>query len=82
MEVDRAGVGKDTGETRETDTTTDDTKIRAADLLQGNTKEGSHSVRPADAETTLSRQGEIHVPLWRQEDIKGTLADHRVSTEK
>jgi hypothetical protein len=81
-EVDRAGAGKDTGETRETDTTTDAMKTRAADLLKGSTKEGSHSAPPADAETTSNRQGEIRVLLWHQEDIKGTQADHRASTEQ
>jgi len=81
-EVDRAGAGKDTGETRETDTITDATKTRAADLLQGSTTEWSHSVPPADAETTSNRQGEIRVLLWHQEDIKGTQADHQASTEQ
>ena len=81
-EVDWTGAGKDTGETRETDTTTDTTKTRAADLLQGSTKEGSHRVILADAETTRVRQGEIRVLLWHKEDIKGTLADHRASTEQ
>jgi len=81
-EVDWTGAGKDTGETRETDTTTDTTKTRAVDLLQGSTKEGSHSVKLADAETTRVRQGEIRVLLWHKEDIKGALADHRASAEQ
>jgi hypothetical protein len=77
--VHRAEAEKDT---RETDTTTDAMKTRAADLLQGTTTEGSQSVPLADAETTRGRQGEIRVLLWNQEDITGTQADQRASTEQ
>lgn len=67
----RAEAEKDTSET---DTTTDATKTRAADLRRATTREGkeSTSAQLADGETTRVRQGETPVRLWDLEDSTGT----------
>ena len=69
--VHQAEVEKDT---KETDTTTDATKIRAADLLHATTREEkeSTSAQLADGETTRVLQGETPGPLWVLEDSTGT----------
>lgn len=69
--VHRAEVEKDTNET---DTTTDATKTRAADLRRATMREEkeSSSAQPADGETTRVHQEETLVRLWHIRDSTAT----------